>query len=62
MASFRLRRSATDKMLAGVCGGLAADLGADPALLRILFLVATLATGGAAALIYLAIWLIAPVG
>ncbi|MEV1292309.1 PspC domain-containing protein [Pseudonocardia sp. NPDC049635] len=62
LASFRLRRSATDKMLGGVCGGLGADLGIDVALLRILVLVLTLATGGAAALVYLAVWLIAPVG
>ena len=61
VAAFRLRRSATDKMLGGVCGGLAADLGVDAALLRIGVLVLTLATGGAFALVYLAAWLIAPV-
>jgi phage shock protein PspC (stress-responsive transcriptional regulator) len=61
VAAFRLRRSSTDRMLGGVCGGLAADLGVDPALLRIAVLVLTLFTGGAAALVYLAVWLIAPV-
>lgn len=60
VAAFRLRRSSTDRMLGGVCGGLAADLGVDPALLRIAVLVLTLFTGGAAALVYLAVWLIAP--
>ncbi|WP_308016851.1 MULTISPECIES: PspC domain-containing protein [unclassified Pseudonocardia] len=60
VAAFRLRRSSTDRMLGGVCGGLAADLGADAALLRIAVLVLTLFTGGAAALVYLAAWLIAP--
>jgi phage shock protein PspC (stress-responsive transcriptional regulator) len=60
VAAFRLRRSSTDRMLGGVCGGLAADLGADAALLRIAVLVLTLVTGGAAALVYLAAWLIAP--
>ncbi len=35
-------------------------LGVDPALLRIAVLVLTLFTGGAAALVYLAVWLIAP--
>lgn len=60
VAAFRLRRSRTDRMLGGVCGGLAADLGADAALLRIAVLVLTLVTGGAAALVYLAAWLIAP--
>lgn len=60
VAAFRLRRSSTDRMLGGVCGGLSADLGVDPALLRIAVLVLTLFTGGAAALVYLAVWLIAP--
>ena len=31
---FTLRRSRTDRMLAGVCGGLAASLGADALWLR----------------------------
>ncbi|WP_308015310.1 PspC domain-containing protein [Pseudonocardia sp. ICBG1293] len=61
VAAFRLRRSGTDRMLGGVCGGLAADLGVDAALLRIAVLALTLLTGGAAALVYLAAWLIAPV-
>lgn len=62
LGSYRLRRSSTDKMLGGVCGGLAADLGVDPALLRIVVLVLTLITGGAAALVYGAAWLVAPAG
>ncbi|WP_222131465.1 PspC domain-containing protein [Pseudonocardia sp. C8] len=60
LASYRLRRSTTDKMLGGVCGGLARDLGVDAALLRIAVLVLTLVTGGAAALVYLAAWIVAP--
>lgn len=60
LAAFRLRRSGTDRMLGGVCGGLAADLGADAALLRIAVLVLTLLTGGGAALVYLAAWILAP--
>ncbi|ALL75234.1 hypothetical protein AD006_07865 [Pseudonocardia sp. EC080610-09] len=62
LGSYRMRRSTTDKMLGGVCGGLAADLGIDAALLRILVLVLTLFTGGAAAIVYLAVWIIAPAG
>lgn len=60
LASYRMRRSTTDKMLGGVCGGLARDLGADVALLRVIVLVLTLVSGGAAALVYLAAWLVAP--
>ena len=33
-----LRRSRTDRMLAGVCGGLGEFLGVSPVLVRILFL------------------------
>lgn len=60
VAAYRLRRSRTDKMLGGVCGGLAADLGVDPALGRIAVLALTLLTGGAFALVYLAAWIVAP--
>lgn len=60
LAAYRMRRSTTDRMLAGVCGGLAADLGVDAALLRIAVLVLTLVSGGAFALVYLAAWLVAP--
>ena len=58
----RLRRSSTDRMLGGVCGGLAQSLGADAALLRVLVVALTLITGGAAALVYLAAWVLAPEG
>ena len=52
----------TDRMLGGVCGGLAESLGADAALLRVLVVALTLITGGAAALVYLAAWVLAPEG
>jgi phage shock protein C len=57
---FTLRRSRTDRMLGGVFGGLAASLGADAALLRVLAVALTLITGGAAALVYVAAWVLAP--
>jgi phage shock protein PspC (stress-responsive transcriptional regulator) len=57
---FALRRSRTDRMLGGVCGGLAASLGADAALLRVLTVALTLLTGGAAAIVYVAAWTLAP--
>jgi phage shock protein C len=57
---FTLRRSRTDKVLGGVLGGLAASLGADAALLRVLAVALTLITGGAAALVYVAAWVLAP--
>ncbi len=51
--SRRLTRSRDDRMLAGVCGGLARYWNTDPVLLRILAVVLTLFTGGALAIGYL---------
>jgi phage shock protein C len=42
--SERLYRSRTDRILAGVCGGLAERLGVDPSLIRIAWAVLALAT------------------
>jgi phage shock protein C len=55
-----LVRSRNNRMVAGVCGGLAEYFGADVTLLRLLVAVITLLTGGAGALAYLAAWLIIP--
>jgi phage shock protein C len=57
---FRLRRSSTDRMLGGVCGGLAESLDVDPALLRIGLVVLTVIGVGATIPVYAAIWLLAP--
>ncbi len=58
--SFRLYRSNTDKMLGGVCGGLAQAFGVDVTLVRIAFVVLTLLGAGMAAVVYVAIWALAP--
>lgn len=55
-----LRRSRTDRMLSGVCGGIARTLGVDAALIRILLVAATLLGFGAGALVYLACWILMP--
>jgi phage shock protein C len=57
---FRLRRSRTDRMLGGVCGGLAESLDVDPALLRIGIVLLTVVGVGATIPVYAAIWLLAP--
>jgi phage shock protein PspC (stress-responsive transcriptional regulator) len=57
-----LYRHPTDKMAGGVCGGLAEFTGIDPILLRALWVVATLITGGGGFIAYLALWLLLPVG
>lgn len=55
----RLYRSRTDYMIAGVCGGLARYLGIAPTIVRIFFVLFTLA-GGAGPIVYLLLWLIIP--
>jgi phage shock protein PspC (stress-responsive transcriptional regulator) len=55
-----LRRSRTDRVIAGVCGGFARQYGIDPVLLRILLVVLTVFTGGAFALAYLVAWIVMP--
>lgn len=55
----KLTLSATDKKVAGVCGGLAAYFNVDVSLVRILFVVLTLA-GGPGLLLYIALWLVLP--
>ncbi|MBC6446559.1 PspC domain-containing protein [Actinokineospora xionganensis] len=55
-----LRRSRTDKMVAGVCGGVAKTLGIDAALVRIGLVVATILGFGTGVLIYLACWILMP--
>lgn len=57
---FRLVRSRTDKMLGGVCGGIAESLGIDSTLVRIGLVALTLLGVGSGALIYIAIWALAP--
>jgi phage shock protein C len=55
----RLYRSETDRMIAGVCGGLAEYLDVDPVLVRLAMVLFTLA-GGSGILVYLIAWIIMP--
>jgi len=57
--STKLYRSETERMIAGVCGGLAHYLNIDVTLVRIFFVVLALGDG-AGVLIYLLLWLIMP--
>lgn len=54
-----LRRSDTNRMLGGVCGGLSEHTGIDVVLFRVGFVVLVVA-GGAGLLLYLALWLLLP--
>lgn len=55
----RLCRSSSQKMLAGVCGGVAEYLGWDVTIVRVIWIVLTLA-GGSGILLYLILWLVMP--
>ena len=59
MAQSKLVRSDTDKMVAGVCGGLAAYLDIDPVLVRLAFVVLFFASGIGFP-IYLILWIVMP--
>ncbi|MEV0680925.1 PspC domain-containing protein [Actinosynnema sp. NPDC050436] len=56
----KLRRSRDDRMVAGVCGGVAEMIGVDAAILRMVLVAATLFGFGAGALLYLAAWILVP--
>jgi phage shock protein C len=58
-AARRLRRSGTDRMVGGVCGGLADCTGIDPVLWRVGFVGLTVA-GGSGVLVYVFLWMLAP--
>jgi phage shock protein C len=55
----RLQRSATDKLLLGVCGGLADYFEVDPTLVRVIFALSILLAGGGV-LLYIVLALIMP--
>jgi len=55
-----LRRSRSDRMLGGVCAGIADYLRVDPTLIRVGFAVLTIVTWGVALLVYLVAWLLMP--
>ncbi|MFV2008912.1 MULTISPECIES: PspC domain-containing protein [unclassified Micromonospora] len=56
----QLRRPTTDRMIAGVASGLGRYFDTDPTLVRVIFAVATVLTGGLAALTYPVIWFLMP--
>lgn len=56
----RLERSTTNRMWAGVCGGIAEYFQVDPTLVRAFFVIAALLTGGLFLLVYIALIIIMP--
>jgi phage shock protein C len=56
----KLRKSRTDKMIAGVCGGIADYLGWDSTIVRIIFLILVFSSVGTMVLLYFILALIMP--
>jgi len=56
----RLTKSATDKVIDGVAGGLAEYFGVDPVIVRLAFVAIGLASGGSAILLYIVLMVIMP--
>ncbi len=54
----QLSRSANDRMLGGVCGGLARYFGVDSTLVRLVFVLAVIS--GLSPLIYIILWVVMP--
>jgi phage shock protein C len=55
----RLYRSEKDKMIGGVCGGLAQYFNIDPTVVRLIF-VLFLLLGGPGLLVYIIMWIVVP--
>lgn len=58
----RLYRSRDDRMIAGVAGGLAEVLDADPSVVRIVWALLIFLTGGLALLVYIVMAIVVPEG
>lgn len=56
----RLYRDSSDKVLGGVCSGLANYLNVDPAIIRLLFAIITFGGFGTGLIIYILFWIVLP--
>ncbi len=56
----RLTRSSRERMWAGVAGGLAEFFDLDPSLVRLLWVAATVVSGGLAVAVYILAWIVLP--
>jgi phage shock protein C len=56
----RLYRSETEKVLGGVAGGVAEYLDVDPSIVRVVWAVLALITGGVFFVLYIVMWIVVP--
>ena len=54
----QIRRSSSDRIIGGVCGGLAEYFNIDSAIVRLVFVLAVLS--GISPLVYLVLWIVMP--
>lgn len=57
----KLKKSKTDRVLFGVCGGIGKYIGIDSPVIRLLFVIGTIFTGSILLWVYLILGLILPV-
>ncbi len=57
----RLYRNEHDKVIAGVCSGLADYMKIDSTIVKVLFVLATIFLAGTGLLVYIILWIVAPV-
>jgi phage shock protein C len=60
MSEKRLTRLTSDRMLFGVCSGIAHYLNVDPVLVRLFFVIMALATNGTGLVLYILLALLMP--
>ncbi len=58
----RLYRSRTDSVIGGVAGGVAEYLDVDPSIVRIVWAVLAIVTGGIFLVLYIVMWIVVPEG
>jgi phage shock protein C len=56
----QLRRSRSDRMIGGVCAGIARYLGVDPVAVRVGYAILAFVSGGLAVLAYPVLWILMP--
>ncbi|GAB4433505.1 MAG: hypothetical protein Kow002_20970 [Anaerolineales bacterium] len=56
----QLTRSATDRMISGVCAGLGEYLNIDPTIVRLLFVLGFFLSGGGVLIAYLIMMIVVP--
>jgi phage shock protein C len=60
MSTDRNLKRSSDRVVAGVCAGLAKWLGWDVSLVRVLYVLATIFTAFSGLLVYIVLWIVIP--